>query len=141
MTLSYIALLELMHHLCLVLTYDASSRESWDEVVATCEKMHSRCDNGVLSLPTMIAAMGEGPVLHEEAGTLASQWGCLFVKLSPVTGRGVSDAIGSLVEIADSTRDQCPTGQENFRSEDPRKVAYQKRNRKRSEAIQALFAE
>jgi hypothetical protein len=140
---AYIALLELMHHLCLVLTYDASSRESWDEVVATCKRMHICCDDGVLPLPAMIAAMGKGPVSHEEAGSLASQWGCLFVKLSPVTGPGVSDAIGLLVKIADSARDQCPTHQDNFRSdlEDPQRVAYEKRNRKRSEAIQGLFAE
>jgi hypothetical protein len=136
------AWLDLIQHICLVLTYDASSRGSCDEVVATCERMHSRCDDGGLPLPTMIAAMGEGSVSHEEARALASQWGCLFVTLSPVTGRGVCDAIGSLVVIAHGARDQYPTDHhDRFGSEDARSVAYRESIHKRSKAIQALFAE
>ncbi|PKX97290.1 uncharacterized protein P174DRAFT_501897 [Aspergillus novofumigatus IBT 16806] len=105
-------------HFCLVFTYDASSRESWDEMVAACERLRSRCEeDGVLPfLATMIVAMGEGEgeaaVSHAEAEAFATQQDCLFIKISPVTGRGIGDAVGSLVELAHGARDQYPMDQE-----------------------------
>ncbi|KAK4149513.1 hypothetical protein C8A00DRAFT_37885 [Chaetomidium leptoderma] len=135
------AWLDHMQHAFLVLTYDASSRESWDEVVAQYEIMRSQCEDGDFPfLATMIAAMGEGEgsVSHEEAETFASQRACLFVKFSPVTGRGVCKAIGSLVELAHGARDQHFSDQD-LRSEGPGMAAYRERIRKRSEAIVALF--
>jgi hypothetical protein len=122
-----------MQHVCLVFTYNASSRESWDEVVAACERMRNRCKDGVLPfLATMIAAMcegegeGEAAVSHAEAEAFATQRDCRFVKLSPTTGR---DAVGSLVELAHGARDQYTMGQ----------AGYTQRY-KRAKAIQALFS-
>ncbi|KAL3443671.1 hypothetical protein BJX65DRAFT_298159 [Aspergillus insuetus] len=108
-----------MQHVCLVLTYDASSRESWDETAAVCERMRGRCNDGVLPFfATMTAAaVGEGIGIGEGAGeppgaprveteAFATQRGFLFVEFSPTTGRGICDAVGSLVELAHSVRDQ-----------------------------------
>jgi hypothetical protein len=132
----------LPHHFCLVFTYDASSRESWDETVAAYENIRSRCENGVLPfVGTMIAAMGDGPVSHEEAETFASERDCLFAKYSPVTGRGICDAVGSLVEQAHRARHQYATDPNDFRSGGPQSAAYYNRTQKRAEAIHALFAE
>ncbi|KAG2002037.1 hypothetical protein GB937_009802 [Aspergillus fischeri] len=69
---SSVALSCIMQHVCLIFTYDASSRESWDEVVTACERMRNRCKEGVLPfLATMIAAMdkgeGEAAISHAEA--------------------------------------------------------------------------
>ncbi|KAF4157640.1 hypothetical protein CNMCM6069_005414 [Aspergillus lentulus] len=113
------AYLCLLQHLCLIFTYDASSRESWDEMVASCERWRSRCEeDGVLPFSaTMIAAMGEGEgepaVSHAEAEAFATQRDCLFVKVSPTTGRGICDAVGSLVELAHGARDQYPIDQKD----------------------------
>jgi hypothetical protein len=109
-----------MQHVCLILTYDASSRESWDEMLAACERLRSRCEeDGVLPFSaTMIAAMDEGEgegepaVSHAEAEAFATQRDCLFAKVSPTTGRGICDAVGSLVELAHGARDQYPMDQE-----------------------------
>ncbi|KAL4816731.1 hypothetical protein BDW67DRAFT_175341 [Aspergillus spinulosporus] len=119
------ALLTIMQHVCLVLTYDALSRESWDELVAVCEGLRSRSETGVLSpypfLGTMIVAMGEGEgegeegpmsVSQEEAEAFATQQNCLFVRVSSRSGRGICDAVGSLVERAYSARGQYSTDQE-----------------------------
>ncbi|KAL4862385.1 hypothetical protein BDV12DRAFT_178886 [Aspergillus spectabilis] len=128
---SYSAYLSLMQHICLVFTYDASSKESWDEMVAACERIRSRCEDGVLPfLATMIAAMGEGEatVSHAEAEAFATQRDCLFVKFSPTTGRGVCDAVGSLVELAHGARDQYTVDEAGF----PQRY-------KRAHTIQALF--
>jgi hypothetical protein len=123
-----------MQHVCHVFTYDASSRESWDEMVAACERTRSRCEDGVLPfLATMIAAMGEGeggaPGSQAEAEAFATQRGCFFVKVSPSTGRGICDAVGSLVELAHGARDQYTMDQEGYTQ-----------RYKRAEAFQALFA-
>jgi hypothetical protein len=125
-----------MQHVCLVLTYDASSRESWDEMVAACERIRSRCEDGALPfLATMIAAMGEGegegeaPVSPAEAEAFATQRSCLFIKVSPATGRGICDAVGSLVELAHGARDQYTMDQEGHAQ-----------RYKRAEAFVALFA-
>ncbi|GAQ09507.1 hypothetical protein ALT_6828 [Aspergillus lentulus] len=113
------AYLCLLQHLCLIFTYDASSRESWDEMVASCERWRSRCEeDGALPFSaTMIAAMGEGEgepaVSHAEAEAFATQRDCLFVKVSPTTGRGICDAVGSLVELAHGARDQYPIDQKD----------------------------
>ncbi|KAK4038546.1 hypothetical protein C8A01DRAFT_37526 [Parachaetomium inaequale] len=130
-----------MQHVCLVFTYDASSRESWDETVAAYERMRSQCEDGVLPfVGTMIAAMGEGPVSYEEAEAFANQRGSLFVKFSPVTGQGLGNAVGSLVEQAHAVRDQQTADTDGLRSEEPGSTASRKLL-KRAEAIQALFAE
>ncbi|KAL4938738.1 hypothetical protein BDV06DRAFT_231552 [Aspergillus oleicola] len=117
-----LAILTIMQHVCLVLTYDASSRESWDVLVAVCEGMRSRSESGVLSpypfLATVIVAMGEGEgeegpmsVSQGEAEAFAIQRNCLFVEVSRRTGRGVCDAVGSLVERAHGARGQYPMDQ------------------------------
>ncbi|KAE8382214.1 hypothetical protein BDV26DRAFT_278222 [Aspergillus bertholletiae] len=119
---SDLAYLCFMQHVCLVFTYDASSRESWDEMAAACERMRSRCKDGVLPfLARMIAAMGE-------AEAFATQRDCLFIKFSPATGRGICDAVGSLVELVHGARDQYAMDQEGY----PQRY-------KRAEAFQALF--
>ncbi|EAW14279.1 uncharacterized protein ACLA_073140 [Aspergillus clavatus NRRL 1] len=123
----------LMQHVCLVFTYSASSRESWDEVVAACERMRNRCEDGVLPfLATMIAAMGEGEgeasVSHAEAEAFATQRDYLFVKFSPATGRGMCDAVGSLVELAHGARDQYTMDKEGYTQ-----------RYKRAETFQAIF--
>ncbi|KAF7157805.1 hypothetical protein CNMCM6106_003934 [Aspergillus hiratsukae] len=127
------AYLCLFQHICLIFTYDASSRESWDEMVTAYERARSRCEDGVLPfLATMIAAMGEGegeaPVSHAEAEAFATQRDCLFVKVSPTTGRGICDAVGSLVELAHGARDQYTTDQKGHTQ-----------RYKRAEALGTLF--
>ncbi|KAF7165753.1 hypothetical protein CNMCM5623_009832 [Aspergillus felis] len=131
---SYSAILCHMQHVCLVFTYNASSRESWDEVVAACQRMRNRCKDGVLPfLATMIAAMDEGEseaaVSHAEAEVFATQRDCRFVKISPRTGRGTCDAVGSLVELAHGARDQYTMDQ----------AGYNQRY-KRAMALKALFS-
>ncbi|KAJ6023643.1 uncharacterized protein N7446_014008 [Penicillium canescens] len=126
-----LAYLCLMQHVCLVFTYDASSRESWDEMVAAYERIRSRYEDRVLPfLTTIIAAMGEGevPVSHVEAEAFATQRDCLFFKFSPTTGRGICDAVGSLIELAHGARDQYAMDQEGYTQ-----------RYKRAEAVQALF--
>ncbi|EAW17779.1 uncharacterized protein NFIA_077120 [Aspergillus fischeri NRRL 181] len=126
------AYLCLMKHFCLIFTYDASSRESWNEMVTACERMRSRCEEDRILpfLATMIAAMGEGEatVSHAEAKAFATQRDCLFVKVSPATGRGICDAVSSLVELAHGARDQYAMDQEGYTQ-----------RYKRAEALQALF--
>lgn len=123
-----------MQHVCLVFTYDALSRESWDEMVATYERMCSRCEDGVLPfLATMIAAIGEGegesPVSCAEVERFATQRGCLFIKVSPITGHGICNAVCSLVELAHGARDQHTMDQEGYTQ-----------RYKRAGALVALFA-
>ncbi|KAJ6081455.1 hypothetical protein N7499_006329 [Penicillium canescens] len=87
----------LMQHICLILTYNASSRDSWDEVVAACERIRNRCKDAVLPFLTiMIAAIDEGEtsVSHAEAEAFATQRDYLFIKFSPTTGRGICDTVG-----------------------------------------------
>ncbi|KAL2861643.1 hypothetical protein BJX68DRAFT_222996 [Aspergillus pseudodeflectus] len=135
---AFSAWLTLMQHVCLVFTYDASSRESWDETVALCERMRSRCKDGVLPfLATVIAAMGGGDgdgepsgVSHVEAEAFAAQRGCRFVRFSPATGRGICDAVGSLVELANGARDQYTMDQEGE----------EQRYKRATHAFQAVFA-
>ncbi|KAJ5876032.1 uncharacterized protein N7529_001616 [Penicillium soppii] len=132
------AYLTLMQHVCLVFTCDASSRESWDETVAACQGMRSRCEKAGVRpfLATMIAAIreceGQGEeaaVSHAEAEAFAAtQRDCRFVGFSPATGRGICDAVGSLVERAHGARDQYSMDQ----------GVYAKRY-KRAQAFQALF--
>jgi hypothetical protein len=84
----------------------------------------------------MIAAMDEGEgegegepaVSHAEAEAFATQRDCLFAKFSPTTGRGICDAVGSLVELAHGARDQYPMDQEGHT-----------KRLNRVEALQALF--
>jgi hypothetical protein len=135
-------MLSIQQHVCLVFTYDASSRESWNELVAIYERMRSRFEDGILPfVGTLIAAMGEGAVSHEEAEVFASQRGCSFVKVSPVTGKGVCGAVGSLVERAHAHRDQHLTQMDSSRSEHPGADAYRDMRHKRAKEIGALFAE
>lgn len=121
-----VAMLAMMQHVCLAWTYDASSssgaRESWEELVAVCERLRGRSEDALLTpfpfAAVMIVAMGEESDGHgkgegeapavsaTEAEGFATQQGCLFVKVSPGTGRGVCDAIGSLVEQVHSARGQ-----------------------------------
>ncbi|KAL4974460.1 hypothetical protein BDW66DRAFT_152873 [Aspergillus desertorum] len=118
-----LAVLTIVQHVCLVLTYDASSRESWDKLVAVSEGMRGRSEDGVLSpyhfLATAIVAMGEGEgeegpmsMSQGEAEAFATQRNCLFIEISRRTGRGVCDAVGSLVEWAHGARGQYPMDQE-----------------------------
>lgn len=137
----------IQQHICLVLTYDASSRESWDEMTAAYERIRSRCPEGDLPfLATMIAAMGaEGgsqAVSREEGEAFANQRGCLFVEYSPTTGRGLRSAVGSLVELAYGARRQFPAYPSGVRPGEPLpSQAERERLLKRGEAIQGLFAE
>ncbi|KAL4882735.1 hypothetical protein BJY04DRAFT_186780 [Aspergillus karnatakaensis] len=129
----YAAMISIYQHVCLVFTYDASSTESWDEIVATCEAMRSRCKDGASPfVATIIGAQvkseDEVVVSHAEAEAFATQRGYRFFKFSPRTGHGASDAIGSLVERAYSARDQHTDDQ-----------AGQDQRRKRAEEIVGLF--
>ncbi|PKX89140.1 uncharacterized protein P174DRAFT_507510 [Aspergillus novofumigatus IBT 16806] len=129
----YSAMLSLYQHIPLIFTYDASSRESWDEMVTAYESMRSRCKDGIHPfLVIMIAAMGEGdgefPMSHVEAEAFAAQRDCLFVKGSPTTGCGLCDAVCSLVELAYGACDQYTIDQKDS----PQRI-------KRANAIAALF--
>ncbi|KAL4907093.1 hypothetical protein BDW74DRAFT_150199 [Aspergillus multicolor] len=131
----YTAMLEAFQHICLVFTYDASSRASWDETVAACERLHSRCRDKVLPfLAVVIAAMdkgeGEPSVAHEEAEAFARQRNWRFIKVSPVTGRGLCDPICSLVELAHPARNQHILHEQG-----------RPQRRERALAIAALFRE
>ncbi|KAL2838272.1 hypothetical protein BJY01DRAFT_35614 [Aspergillus pseudoustus] len=135
----------LLQHVCLVFTYDAessSSRESWDEMVAVYERLRSRSEDGVLApfpfLATVIVAMGEGgegddegvqSVPHAEAEAFATERNCLFARVSPTTGRGVCDAVGSLVERAHGARGQYSMAQ-----------AGEPKRYKRAQTLKALFS-
>ncbi|KAG2009188.1 hypothetical protein GB937_007965, partial [Aspergillus fischeri] len=104
--------------------------------------MRSRSEDGVLSpypfLATVIVAMGEGEgegeegpmsVSQGEAEAFATQRKCLFVEVSRRTGRGVCDAVGSLVERAHGARGQYPMDQEG----EPQRY-------KRAQVLKALFS-
>jgi hypothetical protein len=126
-------MLSLYQHIPLIFIYDASSRESWDEMVTTYESMRSRCKDGIHPfLAIMIATMSEGdgefPVLHAEAKAFAAQRDCLFVKGSPITGRGLCDAVCSLVELVYGAYNQYTMDQKDS----PQRI-------KRANAIAALF--
>jgi hypothetical protein len=100
-------------------------------MAAAYESIRNRCGDGALPfVATMIAAMGEGEALmsYAEAEAFATQRDCLFVKLSPINGRGICDAVGSLVELVHSARDRYATDQEGHTQ-----------RYKRGEALQALF--
>jgi hypothetical protein len=127
-----LALLTIMQHVCLVLTYDASSSsgtsESWEELVAGCERLRGRREDAVLApypfTAVMIVAIGGGSDGHArgegdapmvsaaEAEAFANQRGGLFVHVSPKTGRGVCDAIGALVQRAHGARGEYRMGQD-----------------------------
>ncbi|KAL3464511.1 hypothetical protein BJX64DRAFT_254491 [Aspergillus heterothallicus] len=131
-----LALFSMVQHVALVFTYDASSRQSWDEMVAAYEDICSRSEDGVLPfLVTMIAAMDGGeaeavPVVsHAEAEAFATQRGCQFDKFSPSTGSGICDAVGSLVELAHGARD-------GYGMDDQGNAA----RYKRAQALKALFS-
>ncbi|KAL4885766.1 hypothetical protein BJY04DRAFT_213967 [Aspergillus karnatakaensis] len=124
-------------HACLVYTYDASSKESWDEVIALDNSMRSRCKDGVRPfLATVFAGMdkgktevdGEATVSHAEAEEFVTQQDCRSLRFSPYTGDGVCEAIGSLVELAHGTRDQYTLDQKGY----PQRL-------KRARAMEGLF--
>lgn len=124
-----------MQHVCLVFTCDASSRESWDETVAACQGMRSRCEKAGVRpfLATMIAAIREGEGQGEEAAVshaeaeafAATQLDCHFVGFSSATGRGICDAVGSLVERAHGARDQYAMDQGGYAQRYKRAQAFQ----------------
>jgi hypothetical protein len=91
-------------HFNLFFNYDASSTKSWDEMVASYEYTSSRCEDGIIPLPTIVAAMGEGSVSHEEAERFAQHRSCRFFQYSPVTGHGLCKAFAAIVEHAHGTR-------------------------------------
>jgi len=108
--------------------------------VAACQGMRSRCEKARVRpfLTTLIAAIREGEgqgqgeeaaVSHAEAEEFAAtQRDCRFVGFSPVTGRGICDAVGSLVERAHGARDQYAMNQGGYAQ-----------RYKRAQAFQALF--
>ena len=66
------------NHFSLILTYDASSMESWDEMVASYEDFRSRNEDKVIPFPVIVAAMGQGAVSPEEAEKFVRDRSCLF---------------------------------------------------------------
>jgi hypothetical protein len=98
------------------LNYDASSPQSWDETVASYDDFGSRCEEGVIPLPTIVAAMGEGCVPREEVESFARQRSCRAFQYSPVTGHGLRDAFASLVERAHGTRLRYATDPDGFQA-------------------------
>lgn len=141
------AYLALFQHICLIFPYNASSRESWDEMVASYERMRSRCPDETLPfLATMIASIADmkGPraVSHEEGLAFASQRGCRFVTFSPSSGRGVGDAVGLLVELAYAARHQFPAIPPGAPYQNsPLSLVDQENLRKRAYAIHDLLAQ
>ncbi|KAK4096835.1 carbohydrate-binding module family 24 protein [Parathielavia hyrcaniae] len=108
----------------LIFTYDASSRQSWDEVAARYTEIRWRCENMGVRFPTMILAMDDGfqePIFREDAKAFASRWACLFTEYSPTTGRGLCDAFTSLVEQMHNARD---SKQPPVDGSEPAKVAH-----------------
>jgi hypothetical protein len=98
------------------LNYDASSPQSWDETVASYDDISSRCEDGVIPVPTIVAAMGEGCVPREEVESFARQRSCRAFQYSPVTGHGLRDAFASLVERAHGTRLRYATDPDGFQA-------------------------
>ncbi|KAK4120511.1 hypothetical protein N657DRAFT_649009 [Parathielavia appendiculata] len=103
-------------HFGLFLNYDTSSTESWDEMIASYEDISSRFEDGVNPFPTVMAAMCEGSVSHEEAERSARQRSCRFFYYSPVTGRGLCTAFASIVERAHATRLRYATDPDGFQA-------------------------
>ncbi|KAL2126619.1 hypothetical protein VTI74DRAFT_526 [Chaetomium olivicolor] len=101
-------------HLNLIFTYDASSKASWDEIVASYEAVRRGCENNAIPFTTMLLAMGEGLVSRGEA--FASQRGCRFAQYSPTNGRGLCGALASLVEDAYDAQAISPRDPASFRS-------------------------
>ncbi|KAK4101325.1 hypothetical protein N658DRAFT_496630 [Parathielavia hyrcaniae] len=101
----------------LFLNYDTSSTESWNEMVANHDDNGSWCKKGVISFPTVVAAMREGSVApNEEAERFARKRSCRFFQYSPVTGRGLCTAFASIVEHAHATRLRYATDPDGFQA-------------------------
>jgi hypothetical protein len=90
--------------------------DSSDEMVASHEDISSRCENGVIPFPTVVAAMCEGSVSREEAERFTRQRSCRFFQYSPVTGRGLCTAFASIVEHAHGTRLRYATDPDGFQA-------------------------
>ncbi|KAK4133836.1 hypothetical protein BT67DRAFT_381637 [Trichocladium antarcticum] len=103
------AVMLLMHSCVLFFSYDASSTESWDELVASCEDISSRCEDRVIPFRTIVVAMGEGCVSPEEAERFARQRSYRFFQYSPVTGQGLCRAFASFTEHAQGIRRRYAT--------------------------------
>jgi hypothetical protein len=88
------------HHVNLVFTYDAASRQSWDETAANNDDIRGRCENGSVPFTTLLLAMGLPDAPIPEAAAFARERGCLAAEYSPIDGRGVCTALASLVEHA-----------------------------------------
>lgn len=100
----------------LFFSYDASSTESWDEMVASCQDISSRCENGVIPFPTVVVAMGEGCVSREEAERFARQRSYRFFQYSSVTGHGLCKAFASIAEHTHGTRLRYATDPDGFQA-------------------------
>ena len=97
------------HNVCLMLTYDASSLESWNDMTTFYDALLHRCKKGARPiLGTMIVAVGdgEGVVPEQDAQAFATQHDCAFSKISSITGRGINAVTCTLVELAYHFRDQ-----------------------------------
>jgi hypothetical protein len=103
-----------VYYFSIFLNYDASSTQSWDEMVASYDDISSRCEGGVIPLPTVVAAMGEGCVSREEAEGFARQRSCRLFQYSPVTGHGLCNAFASIAERAHAIRLQHITDPDGF---------------------------
>jgi hypothetical protein len=103
-----------VYYFSVFLNYDASSTQSWDEMVASHDDISSRCEAGAIPLPTVVAAMGEGCVSREEAEGFARQRSCRLFQYSPVTGHGLCNAFASIAERAHAIRLQYATDADGF---------------------------
>ncbi len=94
-----------MDHFSLFFSYDALSTKSRDEMMASYEDIGSRCEGGIIPLPTIVAAMGEeASVSRKEAEGFAQHRSCPFFQYSPATGHGLCKAFAAIVEHAHGTR-------------------------------------
>ena len=95
-------------HASLVFTYDAASQASRDEAAATHDEVRGRCENWGVPFATLLLGMGAS---GEEAAALASPRTCLAAGYSPTSGKGICDALASLVEEAHAAGSRFPRGE------------------------------
>lgn len=98
-----LAYLNLFQHIGLIFPYNASSRESWDDMVASFERMRSRCPDETLPfLATMIASIADmkvrGPCRTKKAWRLRASEGAASSRFCP--RRGVALAMLSACSLS-----------------------------------------
>lgn len=102
------------HHVNLVVTYDAASRQSWDAMAANLDDIRGRCENGSVPFTTLLLAMGPTDEPIPEAAAFTKERGCLAAEYSPINGCGLCAALASLVEHTHAAGAKSPLDSRPF---------------------------